>query len=149
MASHVSKICTRASQSIYALRLLRSHGLAGQRLFDVVSSTTLARLAYAMPAWIGYINEEQKGRINAVIKKLIRFKYLPPDQLLIKMLSQKSDLGLFKSVISNSGHVLNKFLPPIKTTNYSMRSRPHNRQLPMDDSFERRGFINRLLLLYN
>src|ERR1700733_3948809 len=61
MASHVNKICTRASQSIYALRLLRSHGLASQRLFDVVSSTTLARLTYAMPAWIGYINEEQKG----------------------------------------------------------------------------------------
>ena len=147
MAPHVAKICTRASQSIYALRLLRSHGLAGQRLFDVVSSTTLARLTYAMPAWIGYINEEQKGRINAVIKKLIRFQYLPPDQPLIEELSQKSDLRLFKSVISNPNHILNKFLPPIKTTKYSMRSRPHNRQLPMDDSFERRGFINRLLFV--
>src|ERR1700733_5155387 len=102
-------------------------------------------LRYA--TWIGYINEEQKGRINAVIKKLIRFQYLPPDQPLIEELSQKSDLRLFKSVISNPNHILNKFLPPIKTTKYSMRSRPHNRQLPMDDSFERRGFINRLLFV--
>ena len=78
---------------------------------------------------------------------LIRFQYLPPDQPLIEELSQKSDLRLFKSVISNPSQILNKFLPPNKTTNYSMRSRPHNRQLPMDDSFERRGFINRLLFV--
>src|ERR1043165_8392055 len=53
-ASGHQEICCKARQSMFALRVLVSHGLHGQRLFDVVRATTIARLLYASPVWWGF-----------------------------------------------------------------------------------------------
>ena len=142
---HVDNICTRAHQSLYAIRLLSAHGLSGQRLHDVVRATTMSRLTYASSAWSGFTNAEQKARINAVIRKMTRLGYLPPDQPTFEELCTNADNSLFASVLMNPSHVLHKFLPPVKNTGYSLRPRSHNRLLPMADAFERRGFILRMI----
>ena len=41
--AHMDKICCKARKSMFALRVLVAHG---QRLFDVIRATTLARLLY-------------------------------------------------------------------------------------------------------
>ena len=41
-SSHIKRLTIKARQSFYALRILRSHGLSGDRLFDVVRATTVA-----------------------------------------------------------------------------------------------------------
>ena len=51
---HIDRICCKARQSMFALRVLVAHGLRGQRLFDVVRATTVARLLYVSPAWWGF-----------------------------------------------------------------------------------------------
>ena len=142
---HVNHICTRALQSIFAIRILIAHGLTGQRLHDVVRSTTLARLSYASPAWYGFTNAEQRGRLNAVIRKLTRLQYLPVDQPSFDELVLHIDRNLFMSVLKNEGHVLHHLLPPVKITKYALRPQLHNRQLPFADNFNRRGFILRML----
>src|SRR6218665_564923 len=39
---------------MYALKVLRSHGLKPQMLHEVTKMTTIASLMYASPAWWGY-----------------------------------------------------------------------------------------------
>ena len=41
---HIDQIYCRARQSMYALRILTAHGLAGPKLYDVVRATTLSCL---------------------------------------------------------------------------------------------------------
>ena len=45
---HVKNIIVKARQSMYALRVLVAHGLSGVALYDVVISTTVARMLYAL-----------------------------------------------------------------------------------------------------
>src|SRR3984885_12376939 len=115
---HITNICTRALQSLYAIRILTSHGLEGQRLHDVVQSTTLARLFYASPAWYGFLNAESRNRLNSIIKKLKRRRYLPVNYPSFEDLCDRADGKLFSSVLKNRGHVLSHLLPPVKETPY-------------------------------
>src|ERR1043165_113847 len=48
---HITRICCKARQSMYALRILVAQGLRGLQLYDVVRATTVARLLYAALAW--------------------------------------------------------------------------------------------------
>ena len=52
--AHIDIALRQAAQSMYVLRVLRSHGLTGEALWDVTRATTLARMLYASPAWWGY-----------------------------------------------------------------------------------------------
>ena len=54
--AHIENVLRQATQSMYALRVLRSHGLTGKSMWDVTRATTLARLLYASPAWWGLID---------------------------------------------------------------------------------------------
>src|SRR5688572_2674955 len=42
-SSHIKRLTIKARQSFYALRILRSHRLSGDSLFDVVRATTVGR----------------------------------------------------------------------------------------------------------
>jgi len=70
------------------------------RLFDVVRATSLARLLYASPAWYGFANAGQRARISAIIRKMVRLKFLLADQKMF------DDSSLFSSVLHNRSHVL-------------------------------------------
>src|ERR1700733_7292772 len=133
---------------LYAFRLLRAHGLSGQRLYDIVVATAIARLTYATPAWVGYITADQKARIRASIRKLQRQDFLPSDQADFDDLCKKADIRLFHSILSNKHHVLHKFLTPVKDLKYQLRPRLHNLTLPYADTFERFGFILRMLFTF-
>src|SRR5678816_1978999 len=45
--AHMEKICCKPRKSMFALRVLVAHGHHGERLFDIVRATILARLRYA------------------------------------------------------------------------------------------------------
>ena len=144
---HIEYITSRAKQSMYAIRFLTAHGLRGDKLHEVVRATTLARLLYASPAWSGFVNAEQKSRINSIIKKLVRCRFLPSSQLTFEDLSNEADKRLFAVILRNPSHVLYNFLPPVKNNSYNLRVRAHNRILPECYTLEKRGFI--LRMIYN
>ena len=144
---HIAHACTRAKQSFYAIRLLTSHGLSGDRLHEVVRATTLARITYAIPAWSGSLNHEQIARANAIIRKLIRLGYLPSNQPTFEDICKAADQRLFSAILRNPTHVLHNFLPPIKkNSSHNLRPRKHNRILPtFDTKEEKHGFIVRMI----
>ena len=51
MSDHVDNLIASGASSIYALRMLRSHGLQPKQLQLVARMTTIASLLYASPAW--------------------------------------------------------------------------------------------------
>jgi len=122
-----------------------AHGLKGNRLHDVVRSTTLAQLLYCSPVWWGFTNAGDRERITGLINKLIRQGYLPTLTPSIEELCAKADVALFSAILSDPGHVLHALLPPIHQTGYSLRPRLHNHTIPRSDPLTRKGFITRML----
>ena len=125
-----------------------AHGLTGNRLHDVVRSTTLAQLLYSSPSWWGFTTVGERERMTALLNKLIRQGYLPTSTPTIEELCAKADEALFSAVLSDPGHVLHRLLPPIRETGYSLRPRSHNRTIPQADPLTRKGFITRMLYNY-
>ena len=91
-------VLSKAASSLYALKVLRSKGLEGQQLWDVTSQTLVARMLYASQAWWGFVNDEaSRGRLEAIINKLRRQKYLPVEYNTFYDLCNRADQVLFKS----------------------------------------------------
>ena len=73
---HVTNVLARCSQTGYALRILRAHGLNGPALWNVTRATLISKLIYASPAWFGFLDESSKTCCQGIITKLIRTEYL-------------------------------------------------------------------------
>lgn len=99
-------------QSIYARRILAAHCLPTLQLYDVVHATTLACLLYAAPACWEFVSPQENGRIQSVMNRLIRLRYIPSDKSIFEQLCRHADLCLFSAMLSNPGHVLHRLLTP-------------------------------------
>ena len=146
---HIINLLHKSNQTLYALKILKSKGLAGRALNTVFKCTFLTSLLYASPSWWGFISAEDRARLDSVISKAVRWGcagigLLPS----LSDLCMQADDKLFHSVLNNHNHVLYQLLPPEKTHNYSLRVRPHNRILPCSSSSSlmRKNFFHRMLM---
>lgn len=143
-SDHVHSVITNCAQTLYALRVLRAHGMCDTALQAVYRSVVVAKLLYASSAWSGFITAADKQRVNAFLHRSKRCGYCPPDLPSFEELLAASDQQLFDKVMTkNMQHLLCSQLPPptIASQNYELRPRAHNRQLPkhsghlMDSNF--------------
>src|SRR6218665_2712407 len=74
---HISDTLGACSRSLYALCVLRAHGLPPAALQEVARATTMARLLYASPAWWGFAQKEDRNRLESLVKRMRRMGYLP------------------------------------------------------------------------
>ena len=146
---HVCNKLSQGHQQLYALKTLKAHGLAGESLSNVCKAVFLPTLTYASQAWWGFINQEQKHKIESLVRKTRSWNIdggipLPNmDELFTKF-----DKTLFTNILLNENHVLNQLLPEIKVTTYNLRKRSHNRVLPLCNGLTAKNFINRMLFTY-
>ena len=70
----------QSAQTMYALRILKHHGLCGPPLWEVAGATLMSRLTYASSAWCGFIDAEGRKRLNSVVANATKQGYLPPCQ---------------------------------------------------------------------
>ena len=143
--AHIDIALRQAAQSMYALRVLRSHGLTGEALWDVTRATTLARMLYASPAWWGYADMGHRQRLQNFMFKLQRLGFLPRNSPSFEDMCGTADEVLFASVLRNEYHVLTQLVPPIKETPYQLRPRAHNRSLSVANNLVRKNFVTRML----
>ena len=54
VSSHIDTIVSKCSQNMYALKILRAHGLSGPSLHMVCRSMLDNRISYAAPSWSGF-----------------------------------------------------------------------------------------------
>ena len=145
---HVCRTVSQSSQSLYALRVLRAHGLEGAALWDVTRATLVSKMLYASPVWWGSITAAAKQRLQSLLSKLQRIGFLPQQFSTFAELCEQADRSLFSSIIANSAHVLASLLPPIHHTGYDLRKRSHDHIIPRADTFLRKQFILRMLYDY-
>jgi hypothetical protein len=75
---HVSGVLASCSSSLYALHVLRHHGVSASSLQDVFRATVLAKLLYSSPAWSGHCSAADRARLDALLRRSKRNGYCAP-----------------------------------------------------------------------
>jgi hypothetical protein len=145
MSDHVSETVSNCAQNLYALKVLKAHGMPSDSLSNVCRATLVAKLTYAASAWIGFTTSADKLRLQAVLNKASRWGVCKADAFNFQAIVDNADKTLFKSIVNNEAHVLHRLLPPIKNHTYSLRPRPHNRSIPVNATSSNRNFIYRMI----
>src|SRR6218665_256834 len=73
---HLTETLGSWSRSLYAVRILKAHGLPTSSLHEVTRATVLARLLYAAPAWCGFATAQDCSRIDRFINRTVNLGYL-------------------------------------------------------------------------
>jgi hypothetical protein len=141
----VSDLISSSGQNLYALKVLKAHGLSLNALSDICRATLVAKLTYASPAWIGYTTTMERNRLQAVLSKARRWGVYLSSAPEFEDIVDKADQILFKKTLANRCHVLHQLLPPVKTHAHNLRTRAHNRVLPTKTTATARNFLSRML----
>ena len=132
-SEHIRRVVSDSAQTLYALRVLRHHGMKDADLQTVFRAVVVARLTYASPACRGFIRPTGADlqRVEAFLRRCKRRHYCPSDMPDIVELMEEADERLFRSTLNNPHHTLHVLLPPQSTTsqNYQLRQRVHDRKL--------------------
>ena len=128
-ADHVSSLLTSCSRLLYALRVLRNQGIPAASMNDVFRSTVLAKLLYCSPAWSGFCSAADRARLDALLRRCQRLGYCSRETPALTELFDKADESLFGSILANSNHVLQSYLPERTLLQYNLRQRTHTKEL--------------------
>src|SRR6218665_3725485 len=121
------------SRSLYAVRILKAHGLPISSFYEVSRATVVARLLYAAPVWRGFATAQDCSRIDRFINRTVNLGYLPAHCQTFNFLVNTAEDNLLSSIIRNSYHVLRPLFPPILTRRPSLRKRAHPFTIPLKD----------------
>jgi len=100
-------LLTTCSRQLYALRVLRAHGLPRESICDVAQGTVISRLTYCSPDWSGLCSAADRARLNAVLRRCRRLVCLDDnDAASVEDLFQSTDDKLFRKILRNSAHVI-------------------------------------------
>jgi len=126
---NVSTVLASCASMMYALRVLRSHGLSEQSLKDVFQATVVGKLLYCATAWSGFCSAADCTRLNSFLRRCDKLGYTDKHYSDISTMFQEADDALFRTILSNTSHVLRTFLSERPETTYSLRTRSHNKLL--------------------
>ena len=146
VAQHVDGLLAACAQTLFALRTLRHHGLPDDAIKAVFQAVAVAKLSYATPAWWGFSSAADRGRIEAFLRRSVSFNYRTVSAPSFNSVCASADETMFNSILHNSQHILFPLLPPVRDNHYSLRTRSHNRQLPVRSSaLTDNNFLMRML----
>ena len=141
---HINAVITSCSQSFFALRTLKQHGLSERCLQTVFKSTVISKLSYAASSFWGFLSSCERTRLESFLRRAVKFGYYPLNGPDLTTLQYQVDENLFNAIFDNPLHVLYYLLPQKKTTPYNLRPAAHGLVLPRKDD---RNFINRMLYI--
>ena len=96
------------SPSLYAVRILKAHGLPLSLFHEVTRATVLARLLYAA---LHGVASPQPRIAPEFLNRTVNLGYLPADCHTFNALVNTAEDRLLSSVIGNSYHVLRPLFP--------------------------------------
>src|SRR6218665_82132 len=142
VSAHIDALFNAGARFIYALRLLRAHGLPNQALKIVARATTINRILYAGPAWWGYVNAADNGRIQRFLEQMYKSGFLTEQGTDVERQMTAVGNNLLRAVVRNERHVLRHLFPSEKLRIYDLRLRAQYFTLPLKDDS---NFIPRVL----
>jgi hypothetical protein len=150
ISPHIKYLSVKSAQTAFALRTLHNHGLSGRDLWTVTQAYILSRLTYACSAWWGFCSLGERDQLAAVVTRLVKKNYLPPDQPTLHEMVATADNRLFHQIVASPAHVLAPLIPPSKSHSYNLRKRPHDLQVPLyQTNISDKNFITRTILKLN
>ena len=145
VAQHTQEVVRSCSQTLHALRVLRSHGMSTLALQGVFRAVAINKVCYSSSAWWGFTTAADRQRLNAFIPRCKRQGYCATDLELENVIAE-ADETLFQKILRNTSHVLAPLLTDKVNTKYQFRHRKHNRQIiPKASSLRSFNFIIRML----
>lgn len=143
---HVDELLTKCTQSLFALRTLRHHGLPLDALHTVFQAVVVNKLTYATPAWYGFTTAADRGRIDSFLRRSVKLGYRHASLPSFDSMCDNADELLFFKIVNNSHHLLYPLLPPQRQQHYELRERAHNFQLTTrSSSLTDSNFFTRML----
>ena len=130
MLPHINATLSSCNQSMYALRVLRTHGMSKTDIWTTFQAIVISKLLYAAPAWWGFANLSEIGRLDAFLRRARRQQFCAPTIATVSELCAQLDDTLFRNVTKNPDHVLFPLLPPKISHTHNTRRRRHNHILP-------------------
>ena len=128
---HVQTVITSCAQTLYALRVLRAHGLCQSALQIIFRAVVVAKLMYGSSAWWGFASATDRQKLKAFLRRSVRAGFYTPDpEYDFHELCNEADHRLFNIILQSEYHVLEQLLPPALPQTYDFRKRPHTRQIP-------------------
>jgi len=100
---------------MYALKVLREHGMDDVALQTIYRSVVIAKLQYASSAWWGFTNEPDRQRV----RRCARCNFAWTDLGSFGELCRTTDERLFDIIAGNKHHVLHHLLPPKSKASYA------------------------------
>ena len=76
MEDHIASVLSSSASALYALKILRAHGMDRDCIQKVFQATVIARLMYASPAWWGYTTETQRERLESFLRRSVKGWFL-------------------------------------------------------------------------
>ena len=67
--THLDAKLKETAQGLYALKVLKFHGLKNENLWDITKATLVSKLLYASPVWWGFADSETKHRLQSYTEK--------------------------------------------------------------------------------
>ena len=130
---------------LYAIKILRQHGMNNDSLQDVFMATVMGRITYALNSWRLLASGEEVQRINKIIRRACKLGYCPKQILDFDGVAEERAKELFRRVVGDRDNVLHRLLPPEVAHNHETRAHHHNMQLPiMKGAHDSRNFMIRL-----
>ena len=110
-SEHIDLTVTSCTQSLFAFRTMRQHGLSDLGLNIAFRSTIISKLLYAAPSYWGFLSSHNRDRIQAFLQRAIKFGYYSPSDPEFSTLITTTKQKLFMSILLNPVHVLHPLLP--------------------------------------
>jgi len=78
-ADHVTMLLSSCSSLLYAMIVLRAHGIPSTSLHEIFRATVVSRVQYAAPAWSGMCSSADRAHLDSILRRSKRLGYSSND----------------------------------------------------------------------
>jgi hypothetical protein len=141
--SHIQFVMRICSQRLHIIKLLRKQALPHEQLCIVFQAIIVSRIQYAISAWGGFVHADWKRKIDYFFWRAFQSGLC--SDLTFDSLLFSADQVLFKAARGKE-HCLHFIVPAIKLSQYDLRDRGHDLQLPdYQTLLHKKSFLPRYL----
>ena len=107
--SHVDNLLSASTGLMYALGVLRSHGIPPASLHDVFRATVVSKITCCSPAWSGMSSAADRARLDSFLNLCKRLDFCDKDLPSVAELFSDADDALLERINTNSQHVVQRY----------------------------------------
>ena len=138
---HVNTLLAEGSRRLYALKVLKQHGLTGVKLYEATRAILINKICYGAPSWVGFCSQGNLDSLSKLIDKAVKWGvYYSVGPSLVDIF-KKLDSQLLKTIKNNQNHTLHSLLPTVKPLSCQLRHEPYAKSITT--RLQDNNFINR------